>query len=77
MLPERLRITTIYVTHDQQEALALSDRIVVLNKGRIQLVGTPEEIYSYPSNLFVAKFLGFRNIWDTDSKRLEGKKIQS
>lgn len=70
-LHERLRITTIYVTHDQQEALALSDRIVVLNKGKVQQIGTPEEIYSYPNNLFVANFLGFRNIWSVEIRGLE------
>ncbi|MEN3011724.1 MAG: ABC transporter ATP-binding protein [Dictyoglomus thermophilum] len=74
-LHERLKITTIYVTHDQQEALALSDRIVVLNKGKIQQIGTPEEIYSYPSNLFVANFLGFRNIWEVKILKLEGDNV--
>jgi putative spermidine/putrescine transport system ATP-binding protein len=62
-LHERLQLTSIYVTHDQQEALALSDRIVVMKNGYIQQIGTPEEIYSKPSNLFVADFMGFRNIW--------------
>ena len=62
-LHEKLHITTIYVTHDQQEALALSDRIVVIKSGKIQQVGTPEEIYFKPENLFVADFMGFRNIW--------------
>jgi len=62
-LHERLQITTIYVTHDQQEALALSDRIVVLKNGYIQQIGAPDEIYSRPANLFVADFMGFRNIW--------------
>ena len=61
---ERLQISSIYVTHDQQEALALSDRIVVMRLGNIQQIGTPEEVYSQPSNLFVADFMGFRNIWD-------------
>ena len=63
-LHERLQVTSIYVTHDQQEALALSDRIVVMKKGYIQQIGTPEEIYSHPANLFVADFMGFRNIWE-------------
>jgi putative spermidine/putrescine transport system ATP-binding protein len=63
-LHERLHITSIYVTHDQQEALALSDRIVVMRMGRIQQVGTAEQIYSQPSNLFVADFMGFRNLWE-------------
>lgn len=64
-LHERLKITFIYVTHDHQEALALSDRIVVMNGGFIQQIGTSEEIYSQPANLFVADFMGFRNIWET------------
>jgi putative spermidine/putrescine transport system ATP-binding protein len=63
-LHERLHITSIYVTHDQQEALALSDRIVVMRLGQIQQVGTAEQIYSQPSNLFVADFMGFRNLWE-------------
>jgi putative spermidine/putrescine transport system ATP-binding protein len=62
-LHERLHITTIYVTHDQQEALALSNRIVVMRSGFIQQIGTPEEIYLKPSNLFIADFMGFRNLW--------------
>jgi putative spermidine/putrescine transport system ATP-binding protein len=62
-LHERLQITSIYVTHDQQEALALSDRIVVMKSGDIQQIGTPNEIYSRPANLFVADFMGFKNIW--------------
>jgi putative spermidine/putrescine transport system ATP-binding protein len=73
---EKLGITTIYVTHDQQEALALSDRIVVLNKGKIQQIGTPEEIYSYPRNLFVAHFLGFRNIWNVDVIHVKDREIE-
>ena len=68
-LHDRLQVTSIYVTHDQQEALALSDRIVVMKKGRIQQIGTPEEIYSDPVNLFVADFMGFRNIWSAKVER--------
>jgi putative spermidine/putrescine transport system ATP-binding protein len=62
-LHERLKVTTIYVTHDQSEALALSDRIVVLKFGEIQQVGAPSEIFSNPANLFVADFMGFKNAW--------------
>ncbi len=69
-LHTRLRVTTIYVTHDQQEALALSDRIVVMRLGRIQQVGTPVEIYSDPANLFVANFMGFKNIWQAELQSL-------
>lgn len=67
---DRLQITSIYVTHDQQEALALSDRIVVIRQGQIQQVGTPDQIYAQPSNLFVADFMGFRNIWDATIETL-------
>jgi len=62
-LHTRLGVTTIYVTHDQQEALALSDRICVMRSGRIQQVGTPVQVYSDPANLFVADFMGFKNLW--------------
>ncbi len=57
-LHRELKTTTIYVTHDQVEAMTLADRIVVLNAGRIEQVGTPNEIYHTPRNLFVAGFLG-------------------
>ncbi len=67
---ERLRISTIYVTHDQQEALALSDRIVVLRIGKIQQIGSPEEIYKSPSNPFVADFMGFKNMWPAKIKKI-------
>ncbi|MGE5606202.1 MAG: ABC transporter ATP-binding protein [Bacteroidota bacterium] len=70
-LHERLQVTSIYVTHDQQEALALSDRIVVMRKGHIQQVGTPEEIYTSPANLFVADFMGFRNIWEAKIENIQ------
>ena len=62
-LHERLKVTTIYVTHDQTEALALSDKIVVLRLGRIQQVGSPSQVFSDPANLFVADFMGFKNAW--------------
>jgi multiple sugar transport system ATP-binding protein len=52
------KVTTIYVTHDQEEAMSLADRIVVMNEGRILQVGTPEEIYDSPADLFVANFVG-------------------
>ncbi len=62
-LHERLKVTTIYVTHDQTEALALSDRIVVLKLGVIQQVGSPQAVYSDPANPFVADFVGYKNAW--------------
>ena len=60
-LHERLGVTTILVTHDQEEALSMADRIVVMNHGRIEQVGTPEEIYSTPASPFVADFIGVMN----------------
>ena len=57
-LRQRINTTFIYVTHDQTEAMAMSDRIIVINRGVIQQVGTPEEIYRHPANQFVADFLG-------------------
>ena len=61
---KKLGITFIYVTHDQEEALTLSDTIVVLNDGRIQQIGTPTDIYNEPQNAFVADFIGDSNILD-------------
>jgi putative spermidine/putrescine transport system ATP-binding protein len=69
-LHERLHISTIYVTHDQQEALALSDRIVVMKIGKIQQIGIPEEIYSNPANQFVADFMGYKNMWPAKIKQI-------
>jgi iron(III) transport system ATP-binding protein len=60
-LQRDLRITTVYVTHDQSEALALSHKIAVMNEGRIQQIGTPREIYDRPINKFVADFVGTTN----------------
>ncbi|GAB6148107.1 ABC transporter ATP-binding protein [Stetteria hydrogenophila] len=57
-LQRRLGITTVYVTHDQEEAMSLSDYIAVMNRGRVLQVGTPREVYSNPVNLFVATFIG-------------------
>lgn len=60
----KLGITFIYVTHDQEEALTMSDTVVVMNNGKIQQVGTPEDIYNEPKNAFVADFIGESNILD-------------
>jgi iron(III) transport system ATP-binding protein len=61
-LQKRLGITALYVTHDQEEALAISDRVIVMNAGRIEQVGTPEEIYRLPRTMFVADFVGNANV---------------
>ncbi len=64
-LQQRLGITSVYVTHDQVEAMSLSDRIVVMNQGRIEQAATPEEIYQRPASLFVADFIGRANFIKT------------
>ncbi len=61
-LQKRIGITTVYVTHDQEEALSMSDVVVVMRDGRVQQVGKPEEIYHQPANVFVADFLGVSNL---------------
>jgi len=61
LLQQRLGITSIYVTHDQAEALAISDRIVVMDRGRVSQIGTPLELYKAPGNRFVAEFIGEAN----------------
>ena len=63
-IQKRLGITFIYVTHDQEEALSMSDTVVVMDKGKIQQIGTPEDIYNEPVNAFVADFIGESNIVD-------------
>ncbi|KAB1070292.1 putative 2-aminoethylphosphonate ABC transporter ATP-binding protein [Methylobacterium planeticum] len=64
LLQKRLGITTIMVTHDQEEALAMADRVVVMNRGRIEQVGTPEAIYRDPASAFVADFIGAMTFLD-------------
>ncbi len=61
-LQRRIGITTVYVTHDQEEALSMSDMVVVMNQGRVMQIGVPEEIYRHPANAFVADFLGISNV---------------
>ncbi len=61
-LQRRLGVTSLYVTHDQEEALAISDRVIVMNVGRIEQVGTPQDIYNRPKNRFVADFVGSANL---------------
>nr|WP_208288488.1 ABC transporter ATP-binding protein [Halobacterium sp. R2-5] len=63
-IQSELDITTVYVTHDQSEALAISDRVAVLNSGRVEQVGTPEEVYREPASRFVAEFVGDNNVFD-------------
>ena len=67
-IQQKVGITALYVTHDQEEAMSIADTIVIMNKGKIMQIGTPEEIYSKPANLFVAEFIG-------DSTVLKGKAL--
>ncbi|NJO73627.1 MAG: ABC transporter ATP-binding protein [Leptolyngbyaceae cyanobacterium RM1_406_9] len=60
-LQKQTNLTFIYVTHDQEEALALSDRIAVMHNGQVQQIGTPKQIYDRPASLFVAQFIGKAN----------------
>ena len=62
-IQKELQITSIYVTHDQEEALAIADRIAIMNNGRIEQIETPDNIYHYPTNTFVADFIGSANIF--------------
>jgi spermidine/putrescine transport system ATP-binding protein len=71
-LQRKLGITFVFVTHDQEEALSMSDRVVVMNKGRVQQLGTPREIYENPANLFVAKFIGEINQLDGEIVAIDG-----
>ena len=73
-IQQRLGITFIFVTHDQEEALTMSDTIVVMNKGKIQQMGSPEDIYNEPANAFVADFIGESNI--LDGTMLEDYKVE-
>src|SRR4029079_19507276 len=61
-LQRKVGITTLYVTHDQTEAMTLSDRVVVMNAGRIEQIGRPEDVYERPANRFVATFMGAPNL---------------
>lgn len=63
-IQKRVGITCLYVTHDQEEAMFLSDRIAIIDQGRLQQVGTAEEIYHRPANEFVGNFIGRMNLWD-------------
>src|SRR5215218_7766950 len=68
-LQQEVHITFVYVTHDQEEALTMSDRLAVFNEGRIEQVGAPAEVYEHPANEFVAGFVGVSNIVERDGRR--------
>jgi putative spermidine/putrescine transport system ATP-binding protein len=72
---QTLGLTTIYVTHDQEEALSLADRLVLLRDGQVQQIGTPEEVYTEPVNRFVASFMGYRNTVELPVTDAKGKEV--
>jgi iron(III) transport system ATP-binding protein len=74
-MQRRLGITSIYVTHDQDEALAISDRIVVMNKGKIEQIGDPQTIYLRPRTSFVAGFIGLANIFEAKVTARDGDRL--
>ena len=77
-IQQEVGITFVYVTHDQDEALTMSDRIAVFNEGRIEQVSTPTDIYEHPQNAFVASFVGVSNLIERDGKRftIRPEKVQ-
>ena len=77
-IQKKLGLTFIYVTHNQEEALSMSDRIVIINKGNIEQIGTPQEIYKKPKNVFVADFIGDANILDAEviKKNKDGIRVK-
>ncbi|WP_442601929.1 ABC transporter ATP-binding protein [Paenibacillus sp. KN14-4R] len=70
-----LGVTTLYVTHDQAEAMSMSDRIMVMQGGVVQQIGTPQEIYNQPVNRFVSSFIGETNLWEGIIERMEGDDV--
>jgi putative spermidine/putrescine transport system ATP-binding protein len=69
---QELSLTTVYVTHDQAEALSMADRLVVLRAGNVEQVGTPEELYTQPSSAYVAGFMGYRNLLNLQVEDIDG-----
>jgi putative spermidine/putrescine transport system ATP-binding protein len=70
-----LGLTTIYVTHDQEEALSMADRLVVLREGRVQQIGTPQDLHDHPANWHVADFMGYRNLVDLEVTAVAGNVV--
>ncbi|MBZ9894477.1 MULTISPECIES: hypothetical protein [unclassified Mesorhizobium] len=77
-LQQELKLTVAYATHDQEEALAVSDRIIVMNAGKIAQDGTPRQLYNQPDNRFIADFMGDANLipvtWPTDGEHVESRR---
>lgn len=75
-LQKKLGITFIYITHDQEEAINMSDRIAVMNHGTFEQIGSPDEIYNHPKTSYVATFVGNANILKGKAEELEGDKVR-
>ena len=71
-IQQEVGITFVYVTHDQEEALTMSDRLAVFNEGRIEQVGSPADVYEHPASEFVAGFVGVSNVIDARREPLHG-----
>jgi sulfate/thiosulfate transport system ATP-binding protein len=76
-LHDEVHVTTVFVTHDQEEAMEVSDEIVVMNKGQIEQVGTPAEVYDHPATPFVMSFIGPVNVLPSNSRIFQGNGIES
>jgi putative spermidine/putrescine transport system ATP-binding protein len=74
-LHQELGLTTVYVTHDQEEALSMADRLVVLRDGLMQQCGSPEEVYDHPANAYVAGFMGYRNLLELDVATADAQRV--
>ena len=74
-LHQSLGLTTVYVTHDQEEALSMADRLVVMRLGRVQQIGTPEEVHTKPATWHVADFMGYRNLLPLTASRVDGDAV--
>jgi sulfate/thiosulfate transport system ATP-binding protein len=70
-------VTTVFVTHDQEEAMEVSDEIVVMNKGKVEQIGTPAQIYDNPASAFVMSFIGPVNVLSSDSRIFQGNGFES
>jgi sulfate/thiosulfate transport system ATP-binding protein len=75
-LHDEVHVTTVFVTHDQEEAMEVSDEVVVMNKGRVEQVGTPEQIYDHPASSFVMSFIGPVNVLPSSSRIFQNSKFE-
>lgn len=76
-LHDEVHVTTVFVTHDQEEAMEVSDKVVVMNQGRVEQIGTPAEIYDHPATAFVMSFIGPVNVLPSNSRIFQGKGFDS